>query len=152
LGNGRVGKTQICRRLRGEADNSDAPSTHGIQVTSAILDSGPAPSRLNIWDFGGQDLYHGTHALFLHTNAAFLLVWARETENMSAHEYKGTTFQNQPLTYWLACVRHLAGAESPVVIVQTRCDRPQGTRRWLRRCRTPTWQGSSTAPASSTAR
>jgi internalin A len=35
------------------------------------------------------------------------------------------TFQNQPLTYWLAYVRHLAGTASPVLIVQTRCDRPQ---------------------------
>ena len=24
------------------------------------------PVRLNLWDFGGQDIYHGSHALFLH--------------------------------------------------------------------------------------
>ncbi|HME24943.1 MAG TPA: leucine-rich repeat domain-containing protein [Acetobacteraceae bacterium] len=125
LGNGRVGKTQICRRLRGERYDSDEPSTHGILVTSAILQGSETLTRLNIWDFGGQDLYHGTHALFLCTSAVFLLVWARETENASVHEYQGVTFQNQPLTYWLAYVRHLAGTVSPVLIVQTRCDRPQ---------------------------
>jgi internalin A len=125
LGNGRVGKTQICRRLRGDPYDDAEPSTHGILVSSAILDGIEVPARLNIWDFGGQDLYHGTHALFLRTSAIFLLVWARETENVQAHEHRGVTFQNQPLTYWLAYVRHLAGTASPVLIVQTRCDRPQ---------------------------
>ena len=76
-GQGRVGKTQICRRLRDEDYDGDEPSTHGILVTSADLPSGEPPVRLNIWDFGGQDLYHGTHALFLRTSAVFLLVWAR---------------------------------------------------------------------------
>ena len=103
LGNGRVGKTQICRRLRGEAYDEREPSTHGVRVSSARLslstrqESAPTPSMLatwlkwpkpsqapespnetatlKIWDFGGQDIYHGTHALFLKTRAAFLLAW-----------------------------------------------------------------------------
>jgi internalin A len=108
LGNGRVGKTQICRRLRGEDYDPDEPSTHGIRVTSAALGDGAEGVRLNIWDFGGQDLYHGTHALFLRTNAIFLLVWATETENAQEHEHQGITYRNQPLAYWLAYVRHLA--------------------------------------------
>jgi internalin A len=126
LGNGRVGKTQICHRLRHEPFDPDEPSTHGILVTSAELDTGARePTRLNIWDFGGQDLYHGTHALFLRTSAIFLLVWARETEDARTHEYQGIVFRNQPLPYWLAYVRHLGSADSPVLIAQTRCDRPQ---------------------------
>ncbi len=42
LGNGRIGKTQICRRLRGEDFQPDADSTHGILVTTARL---PIPDR-----------------------------------------------------------------------------------------------------------
>jgi internalin A len=126
LGNGRVGKTQICRRLRNEPYDDTQPSTHGIQVTSAELDTGDAEStRLNIWDFGGQDLYHGTHALFLRTSAIFLLVWAREMENEQGHTDQGITFRNQRLPYWLAFVRHLGASDSPVLVVQTRCDRVQ---------------------------
>src|SRR3569832_1560265 len=34
LGNGRVGKTQVCRRLRGESFDKTVSSTHGIQVSS----------------------------------------------------------------------------------------------------------------------
>ena len=37
LGNGRIGKTQICRRLRGEGYDPGESSTHGIVVTVAPL-------------------------------------------------------------------------------------------------------------------
>jgi internalin A len=125
LGNGRVGKTQICRRLRGESYDPDELSTHGILVTSASLETGEITTRLNIWDFGGQELYHGTHALFLRTSAIFMLVWARETENDNTYDHQGVTYRNQSLSYWLSYVRHLAATDSPVLLVQTRCDRPQ---------------------------
>src|SRR5580658_4504747 len=126
LGNGRVGKTQICNRLRGEAFEPDADSTHGIIVRSAELPlAGAAPARLNIWDFGGQDIYHGTHALFLRSNAVFVLVWSPGGEAEGEHVHDGMVFRNQPLAYWLDNVRHLGGRAAPVLIVQTRCDRPE---------------------------
>jgi internalin A len=126
LGNGRVGKTQICRRLRGEPYDADESSTHGILVTSAELDIGePDQIRLNIWDFGGQDLYHGTHALFLRTSAIFMTVWAPATEDAETHTHQGIVFRNQRLPYWLAYIRHLSTADSPVLVVQTRADSPQ---------------------------
>jgi hypothetical protein len=57
LGNGRVGKTQICRRLRGESFDEAVPSTHGIQVSSlSLAPVFDAPGPLKIWDFGGQDM------------------------------------------------------------------------------------------------
>ena len=38
LGNGGVGKTQLCRRLRGETfDEKNVFSTHGIQLTDMPL-------------------------------------------------------------------------------------------------------------------
>jgi internalin A len=46
LGNGRIGKTQICRRLRDEAFEPNADSTHGIRVTSARLSMEPPVARL----------------------------------------------------------------------------------------------------------
>ena len=127
LGNGRVGKTQICRRLRGETYDDTIPSTHGIQVTSATLagTSGAPADRLNIWDFGGQDLYHGTHALFIRTRALYLLVWSPETEGTQEQHADGTVFRNHRLEYWGAYIRHLAESSSPVLVVQTRCDRPE---------------------------
>ena len=33
---------------------------------TVTLENFPEPVRLNLWGFGGQDIYHGSHALFLH--------------------------------------------------------------------------------------
>ena len=127
LGNGRVGKTQICRRLRGDDYKPEVSSTHGIVVSSVPLPQqlDGQPSRLHLWDFGGQDIYHGTHALFMRTRAIFMLVWIPEVESTLEHENGGLIFRNQPLSYWLSYVRHLSGLDSPVLVVQTQCDRPE---------------------------
>jgi internalin A len=124
LGNGRVGKTQICRRLRGEDYDDKVSSTHGIVVASAQLPHARSgdTTHLQIWDFGGQDIYHGTHALFMRSRAIFAAVWIPEAETTPEHRYGDFVFRNQPLGYWLEYIRHFGGAESPTLIVQTRCD------------------------------
>jgi internalin A len=62
LGNGGVGKTQLCRRLRRLRYNPKITTTHGVQLgkTTVRLDGLPSPTRLNLWDFGDQDIYHGS--------------------------------------------------------------------------------------------
>jgi internalin A len=127
LGNGRVGKTQICRRLRKEDYDDTVPSTHGIIVTSADLRASDdaESAKLHIWDFGGQDVYHGSHALFIRTRAIFLLVWTPEQERSGEQVSDDILFRDYPLAYWLDYVHHLGGPSSPVLIVQTRCDYPE---------------------------
>ena len=124
LGNGKAGKTQLSRRLVGDPFQDHWDSTHGIRLTAATLPaSGTVPeTKLNIWDFGGQDIYHGTHALFVRTRAMFLSVWAKDTETRDEYERDGITFRNHPVSYWVDYVRHLAGTGNPLVIVQTKCD------------------------------
>ena len=130
LGNGRVGKTQICRRLQGKDYDDTLPSTHGIEVNSASLAlPGAETITLKIWDFGGQDIYHGTHALFLKSSALFPLIWMPESEAAKEHEHGGFTFRNQPLGYWLAYVRTFGGPSSPVLVIQSQCDEPE--QEWL---------------------
>jgi internalin A len=133
LGNGRVGKTQICQLLRGEGYDDQIPSNHGIMVDSAPLPQGEgrAPLWLHLWDFGGQDIYHGTHALFLRTRAILMVVWTPELEDAAEYEMDGMSFRNHPLDYWLSYVRHLGGPESPVLVVQARCDGPEDEARRL---------------------
>ncbi len=112
LGNGRVGKTQICRRLRGENYDDTVEFTHGILVTSAPLPArGDHGGRLQIWDFGGQDIYHGTHALFMRSRAIYPLVWIPQAESTEEYHHSGTVFRNRPLAYWLDYVRHFGGTE-----------------------------------------
>jgi internalin A len=125
LGNGRVGKTQLCRNLAGEKFEPESQSTHGVTVETVELPRGrgKTPIALHIWDFGGQDIYHGTHALFLRDHAIFALVWgsAFETRDPAA---QGALFRHRPLRYWVDYVRQRGGKNQAVVIVQTRCDRP----------------------------
>ena len=111
LGNGEVGKTQIARWLAGES--FEPAGTPPTASRSAAYRSGDPPARLQIWDFGGQDIYHGTHALFLRSPAVLMPVWAEEEES-ETYEHGGLTFRNHPLAYWIDLVRHPAIPDSPV--------------------------------------
>ena len=101
-------------------------STHGVAIVPARLPAGDgaAEIQLQMWDFGGQDIYHGTHALFMRDNAIFALLWAKDFERRAQDESDVMIFGNQPLFYWVDYVRHLGGRDRAVTIVQTRCDRP----------------------------
>jgi internalin A len=127
LGNGGVGKTQLCRRFRGEPYEESGGSTHGVRIwrRRQRLPAGGTDRdlQLNWWDFGGQDIYHGTHALFLRSRAVFLILWTPALENREeSTDERGIPVRNQLLAYWLDYVRSLAGRDSPVVVVQSRCD------------------------------
>lgn len=129
LGNGRVGKTQIYRRLKGLKFDPVIPSTHGIQLgeydislVRASAANGDEKVKLRFWDFGGQDIYLGTHALFLDNQAIYLIVWSPRFENTDEVDENGVVMRNRPLAYWLEYVRSLAGDDARVLVVQTRCD------------------------------
>ena len=123
LGNGRIGKTQISRRLRGKESDFSLSSTHGIEIRPGIFPiENQDSAELKLWDFGGQDIYHGTHALFLKTQAVFILVWTPDSENQESHDYQGMTFRNQTLSYWLSYIAKLGGQHNPVIVVQNQCD------------------------------
>ena len=124
LGNGRVGKTQICRKLSGLDMEEESTSTHGI-VTSAIrLDDDTSTPDFQLWDFGGQDIYHGAHALFVKGRAIFIVAWNEAAENCGTHTHNDLVFRNEPLTYWVEFIRHLSGFQNPLIIVQTHCEDP----------------------------
>jgi internalin A len=127
LGNGRVGKTQLCRRFRDQPFDPSIESTHGVQIWREELRIRTGDQeqvfQVNWWDFGGQDIYHGTHALFLRSRAVFLILWTPSLENRNEETENGITLRNQPLAYWLDYVRTLAGQGSPVIVVQSQCDR-----------------------------
>jgi internalin A len=97
LGNGRVGKTQLCRRFRDEPFNEPIESTHGVQIWRKpfrLQKDEEQVFQVNWWDFGGQDIYHGTHALFLRSRAVFLLLWTPALENRDEYTENGLTLRN----------------------------------------------------------
>jgi internalin A len=124
LGNGGVGKTQLCRRLRDLEFDPSVPTTHGIQLghTTVTLENVPEPVRLNLWDFGGQDIYHGSHALFLHGQAIFVILWTLELEQSASYEESGVLLRHRLLSYWLDYLRAFAGTDASVLVVQSQCD------------------------------
>src|SRR6516164_2481499 len=124
LGNGGVGKTQLCRRLRKLEFDPSIPTTHGVQLGETTVDLGgfAEPVRLNLWDFGGQDIYHGSHALFLHGHAIFLILWTPESERQTAYQEGSLSFRHRSLSYWVDYLRAFAGTDASMLIVQSQCD------------------------------
>ena len=84
LGNGGVGKTQLSRRLRNLPYDTRILTTHGIELNllkiTVDLENFQGKVSLNLWDFGGQAIYHGSHTLFLHSQAIFCILWTPEEQ------------------------------------------------------------------------
>ena len=123
LGNGGVGKTQLCRHLAAEPFDPTVLTTHGIALRT-IAPASEGDATYYLWDFGGQDIYHSAHTLFMRTAAVFVVLWTPEQEAMVASDNDDPLQRRHPLTYWLEYVRTLGRADSPVVVVQSQCDHP----------------------------
>lgn len=112
LGEGRAGKTSLLRRLyQPELPlPAEEATTKGIDIHRHEF-SGQAdqPFRLNIWDFGGQQIYHATHQFFLTKRSLYILVDDTRSNNQSVHD--------EGFKYWLEMIETLSEA-SPVLIFQ----------------------------------
>ncbi|TDO96732.1 COR domain-containing protein [Marinomonas balearica] len=126
LGNGRIGKTQLARRLRNEQFDEKVPSTQGIQLHTIDCTSLLDRPELSIqtWDFGGQDVYLSTHNLFIDKRAVYLLLWHPDTENTEQVTCEQILIRNKPLSYWLAYLRSLVGKDANILLCQAQCDTP----------------------------
>lgn len=123
LGNGRIGKTQLARQLRLETYDETVPSTHGIQLHKFNMPGSDV--ELKSWDFGGQDVYLGTHTLFIDQRAVYLLLWHPDFENNEQVACEQLEMRNRPLSYWLAYLKSLAGDNANVLVCQSQCDSPE---------------------------
>jgi internalin A len=66
VGRGGVGKTCIVKRLLDNIFDRQEPKTDGISIKYWNITLREAESaRLNVWDFGGQEIMHSTHQFFL---------------------------------------------------------------------------------------
>ena len=82
VGDGKAGKSCLVKRLVKNEFCGSWDSTHGIAVEQFEDEDNRYgfPYQLNLWDFGGQDIYHHTHRMFLQANATYILLWNEETE------------------------------------------------------------------------
>jgi internalin A len=112
LGDGRAGKTSLLRRLyQPELPlPAEEETTKGIDIHRHEF-SGQLgqPFRLNVWDFGGQQIYHATHQFFLTKRSLYVLLDDTRSNNKSVHD--------EGFKYWLEMIEALSEA-SPVLIFQ----------------------------------
>jgi internalin A len=106
VGRGAVGKTSIVNRLVHKKFRVES-KTEGIKITEWPLTVGGKKDkvRLNVWDFGGQEIMHATHQFFLTERSLYLLV-------LSGRE----GLEDADAEYWLKLIQSFGG-NSPVVLV-----------------------------------
>ena len=110
VGQGSVGKTSLINRLTHNKYNRNESQTDGLNITDWQITVHTKSVKLNIWDFGGQEIYHATHQFFLTKRSLYVLVCncrISEDENR--------------LEYWLKLIESFGDA-SPVIIVGNKCD------------------------------
>jgi len=66
--------------------------------------------RLNIWDFGGQEVLYSTHKFFLTKRSIYIFVWEPRSDT-----------EEENFDYWLNVIKRLGG-DSPVIIVMNKSD------------------------------
>ncbi|MBS1584497.1 MAG: leucine-rich repeat domain-containing protein [Bacteroidetes bacterium] len=110
VGQGNVGKTYLVNRIMHDSV-PETNTTEGIDIkTWKIQTLSSSDFRINIWDFGGQEIYHSTHQFFLTKRSLYLLVWeARTDQHLISFDY------------WLNVIRLLSNS-SPVIIALNKID------------------------------
>lgn len=106
VGEGGAGKTTLAKKLQNhDYKLRDESSTEGIDVIQWKFPlNGDKQFRVNIWDFGGQEIYHATHQFFLTKRSLYALV-------------ADTRREDTDFFYWLNVVRLLSN-NSPLLIIK----------------------------------
>ena len=110
VGQGSVGKTSLVKRLIENRFNENEPQTDGLSVREWSVHVNNKNVKLNVWDFGGQEIYHATHQFFLTKRSLYLLVCNCRTSE-----------EENRLEYWLKLIQSFGG-DSPVIIVGNKSD------------------------------
>lgn len=119
IGEGGAGKTSLANKLidsnytlKLEGSTTPEKSTEGIDVLRLDFDHPSGnPFRINLWDFGGQEIYHATHQFFLTKRSLYLLV-------------ADTRQDNTDFNYWLEVVELLSEASPTLIIKNEKQERP----------------------------
>ena len=110
VGQGSVGKTSLKKQLIHNQFDQNESQTDGLEVEYWPIKINENKIRLNVWDFGGQEIYHATHQFFLTKRSLYLLVCNCRTSE-----------EENRLEYWLKLIETF-GDQSPVIIVGNKRD------------------------------
>lgn len=107
VGDGGAGKTSLQKLLINEEFNPQESQTHGINIKHLTLRPNNKNVKYRLWDFGGQEIMHATHQIFLSRRSIYIILLnAREEPNPE---------------YWLNHIKSFGG-NSPVIIVINKTD------------------------------
>jgi internalin A len=112
VGEGGAGKTSLLRRLYmpNEGLPAEKDSTKGIAIHKHEFKTKNGRTfRLNVWDFGGQQIYHATHQFFLTQRSLYVLL------DDTRKDYKSVS--DEGFKYWLELIE-VFGGHSPTLIFQ----------------------------------
>ena len=108
VGEGGAGKTSLANKIINPdwrlIPEIKSESTKGIDILSYQFPYKDKTFRVNIWDFGGQEIYHQTHQFFLSKRALYFLLTDDRKEDTDFY-------------HWLNIV-DLLSANSPVLIIK----------------------------------
>lgn len=106
IGEAGAGKTTLAKKIQSpEYQLQEENSTQGIDVIEwKFTFDNDKEFRVNIWDFGGQEIYHATHQFFLTKRSLYVLVADNRKEDTDFY-------------YWLNVVELLSN-KSPILIIK----------------------------------
>ncbi|MFT4926660.1 MAG: internalin A [Phenylobacterium sp.] len=114
VGDERVGKTSLIRRLAGLTHDANELTTQGINISQQLLKN---DIKVNIWDFAGQEITHQTHQFFLTRRCLYLYILDAQKEDNDADIF-----------HWLSVITSYGGEHSPIMVVVNQCDKNLGYR------------------------
>jgi internalin A len=106
VGEGGAGKTSLANKIINPSYRlCEEDSTKGIEVKKWKFSlANDKTFNVNIWDFGGQEIYHATHQYFLTKRSLYLLVADTRKEDTDFY-------------YWLNVIELLSD-NSPILIIK----------------------------------
>jgi len=111
VGDGWVGKTCVLNRLLYNTFE-EVNSTEGIDIHKWNIETHKTTEfKVNVWDFGGQEIYHNTHQFFLTKRSLYIFVW----------EARRDAVYRMAFGFWLNTIKMLS-ADSPIIMVQNKTD------------------------------
>lgn len=103
-------------------------STHGIVIEPLNYSLDNEDIKFNMWDFGGQEIYHGTHQLFIASQSIHLIVADDESEQLALdrirvkdREKPDEMVLHQPLQHYIDSSKRQS-PESLRIVVKNKID------------------------------
>lgn len=113
LGDGGAGKSLTIQRILSDGQeicDFSGDSTPGISITTKEIVVGNKEVQVHFWDFGGQEILHSMHRMFL-TRRTLYVVLINARDNT----------QDERARYWLHNIKSFANG-SPVLLVLNQID------------------------------